>query len=55
MESEQLPKVIKEHKINLLGVDLIVCVLDNGHRVIDGVSIEKFFATLFKLNLDDLK
>ena len=45
-ESKKLPVVIKEEKIILMNVELTVCHLDNGQRVIDANSLERFFEKL---------
>ena len=46
MSDKQLPKVVKQEKLNLSGLELIVCHLDNGQRVIDADSLERFFEKL---------
>ncbi len=46
--SDDIPKVVLSGMINILGVDLICHVLDNGRRLFEAESIDKLFETLEK-------
>lgn len=41
--SDDLPKVIREETINILGQKLRVYILDDGKRVVNAEDVEKFF------------
>ena len=43
---EHLPRAIAENTLNIMGVDLKVCVLDNGQRVIEAESLKQFFEAM---------
>ena len=46
MTEKKLPKVVSQEMLNLQGMELMVCVLDDGQRVIDAESLEVFFKNL---------
>lgn len=52
--SNRIPKVVKEGKIKVEGLEIRVCVLDDGQRIIPK---EDFFKALefLGLNEDDIK
>ncbi|MEA3225077.1 MAG: hypothetical protein U9Q07_03940 [Planctomycetota bacterium] len=42
----ELPRAIKEGTLRIAGVDLIVVVLEDGRRIIESKSLERFFEAL---------
>ena len=41
-----VPKSIAENRLTIMGVDLVVHVLDNGQRIIEGDGMERLFAAM---------
>ncbi len=44
--SEELSQSIASNTLNIMGVDLVVHVLDNGQRIIEAEGLEALFAAM---------
>ena len=40
-ETERIPRVIKEDKMNIQGMEIKVCILDDGRRIIPEEDFDK--------------
>ena len=51
--NKKYPKVVKEGTLEIDGYKLIVCVLDNGQRVISKESLDEFCKSFFGMPADE--
>lgn len=44
--ADELPKAVYSSTLNIMGVELVVHVLDNGQRVIESAGVEALFEAM---------